>query len=152
MAIIKCPECGKELSDKASVCPQCGFPIQEINQGTENTNSKQLYCPNCGGTNISIQSVQENIGSETRATTTTKYKEKGHGCLWWLIIGWWWWMVDLFLWIFAFLPRLILRLFAAPFKKKKGVSVGQTVAHTTNKIVYRTVCTCQTCGNVWRKD
>ena len=29
MALIKCPECGKEISDKASRCPQCGYPIRE---------------------------------------------------------------------------------------------------------------------------
>lgn len=27
MALIKCIECGKEISDKASVCPNCGCPI-----------------------------------------------------------------------------------------------------------------------------
>lgn len=27
MALIKCPECGKEVSDKASACPNCGCPI-----------------------------------------------------------------------------------------------------------------------------
>lgn len=27
MAIIKCPECGKEISDKALSCPNCGCPI-----------------------------------------------------------------------------------------------------------------------------
>lgn len=25
MALIKCPECGKEVSDKASACPNCGY-------------------------------------------------------------------------------------------------------------------------------
>lgn len=24
MAMIKCPECGKEISDKATACPHCG--------------------------------------------------------------------------------------------------------------------------------
>ena len=24
MALIKCPECGAEISDKATVCPKCG--------------------------------------------------------------------------------------------------------------------------------
>lgn len=28
MALIKCPECGKEISDKASNCPNCGCPMQ----------------------------------------------------------------------------------------------------------------------------
>lgn len=27
MAMIKCPECGKDISDKAAACPNCGCPI-----------------------------------------------------------------------------------------------------------------------------
>ncbi len=27
MAMIKCPECGKEISDLAEKCPNCGFPL-----------------------------------------------------------------------------------------------------------------------------
>lgn len=30
MALIKCPECGKEISDKAHACIHCGYPISEI--------------------------------------------------------------------------------------------------------------------------
>lgn len=30
MALIKCPECGKEFSDKAQACPNCGCPTLEI--------------------------------------------------------------------------------------------------------------------------
>ena len=29
MALIKCPECGKDVSDKALACPNCGFPVVE---------------------------------------------------------------------------------------------------------------------------
>jgi len=29
MAIIKCPECGKEISDKAEKCPHCGVKIKK---------------------------------------------------------------------------------------------------------------------------
>jgi len=29
MALIKCPECGKEISDSAKQCPNCGFPLEE---------------------------------------------------------------------------------------------------------------------------
>lgn len=28
MALIKCPECGKEISDVAESCPNCGYPIK----------------------------------------------------------------------------------------------------------------------------
>ncbi len=27
MALIKCPECGKEISDNANKCPNCGNPM-----------------------------------------------------------------------------------------------------------------------------
>ena len=30
MALIKCPECGKEISDKAVACVNCGYPIREF--------------------------------------------------------------------------------------------------------------------------
>lgn len=29
MALISCPECGKEISNAAQACPHCGHPIQE---------------------------------------------------------------------------------------------------------------------------
>lgn len=29
MALIECPECGKEISDKAESCPHCGFPVSK---------------------------------------------------------------------------------------------------------------------------
>lgn len=30
MALIKCPECGKEISDKAKTCINCGCPLAEV--------------------------------------------------------------------------------------------------------------------------
>ena len=32
MALIKCPECGREISDKAVSCPGCGYPMQDMVQ------------------------------------------------------------------------------------------------------------------------
>ena len=29
MALIKCPECGKEISDQATACPNCGCPVKQ---------------------------------------------------------------------------------------------------------------------------
>lgn len=28
MALVKCPDCGQEVSDKAAVCPRCAAPIK----------------------------------------------------------------------------------------------------------------------------
>ena len=36
MALIVCPECGKNISDKASACPHCGLPA-EFFAGKSNT-------------------------------------------------------------------------------------------------------------------
>lgn len=30
MALIKCPECGKEISNRAVSCIYCGFPLSEL--------------------------------------------------------------------------------------------------------------------------
>lgn len=38
MAIIKCPECGHQVSEKAPSCPGCGVPIY----------GKIVKCPDCG--------------------------------------------------------------------------------------------------------
>ena len=38
MALIKCPECGKEVSDKAAACIHCGCPIQKVH-------TEQQYAP-----------------------------------------------------------------------------------------------------------
>jgi DNA-directed RNA polymerase subunit RPC12/RpoP len=32
MALIKCSECGKEISDKAQSCPNCGCPVKVVNK------------------------------------------------------------------------------------------------------------------------
>lgn len=29
MTLIKCPECGKDVSTAAESCPHCGFPIKK---------------------------------------------------------------------------------------------------------------------------
>ena len=33
MALIKCKECSREISDKASLCPNCGIPVANIDLG-----------------------------------------------------------------------------------------------------------------------
>ena len=109
-----------------------------------------MICPKCGSSNVTVNTFQENTGSVSTSRTQSKYREKGHGCLWWLLIGWWWWIVDLFTWIFLFIPRLILRLFRAPFKRKKYVGTSSTVSSTVNQVEYKTICTCQNCSHTWQ--
>lgn len=42
MAIIKCPECQNEVSDKATACPKCGCPITNaLEEKTEQVNEQE---------------------------------------------------------------------------------------------------------------
>ena len=43
MALIKCPECGKEVSDVASKCVNCGFPLNQSDASNqEKSNNMQI--------------------------------------------------------------------------------------------------------------
>jgi hypothetical protein len=41
MALIKCGECKKEISDKAEVCPNCGCPVDQADAGSKK--AKEQY-------------------------------------------------------------------------------------------------------------
>ena len=46
MALIKCPECGKEISNEAKACPHCGKPLavkHNTAQGNNSDDSKVLF-------------------------------------------------------------------------------------------------------------
>lgn len=49
MALINCPECDKEISDKAVSCPNCGFPLSissvENNVKHNALSEEELTCP-----------------------------------------------------------------------------------------------------------
>lgn len=52
MALINCPECRKEVSDKAKNCPSCGYPLIETVSDTEIVaeqplQEEYLCCPKC---------------------------------------------------------------------------------------------------------
>ena len=49
MALIKCPECGREISDLAPTCPHCGVPISDKKETydpvAENDSSEEIKKP-----------------------------------------------------------------------------------------------------------
>ncbi len=71
MAIIKCPECGRQISDKAPVCPSCGVEI--AGKVTRCTHCGEVYfstqelCPNCHETNPTT----DRIVATSRTSTPT---------------------------------------------------------------------------------
>lgn len=43
MALIKCPECGKEISDKSNICIHCGFPLKNCYNANSNNNLFKIH-------------------------------------------------------------------------------------------------------------
>ena len=43
MALIKCPECGTEVSSLADKCPKCAYPIKKPSQPTNPDREPKVY-------------------------------------------------------------------------------------------------------------
>lgn len=45
MALIKCPECGREISGTVTECPHCGYQLRKRSQkaGLNDTQKKQIF-------------------------------------------------------------------------------------------------------------
>ena len=54
MALIKCPDCGKEVSDKAQACIHCGCPIASNDVVVEAKNGYQVVLVSVGGNKIAV--------------------------------------------------------------------------------------------------
>ena len=57
MSLIKCPECEKDVSNKATYCPQCGFPLSKvvrINKVKAHTISGKKYICNIFSSTITV--------------------------------------------------------------------------------------------------
>ena len=157
MALITCTECGKEFSDKASACPNCGCPTSEIiNTNSEekpkeysafhkflygnNANAKEAWnnsgkynsgqlCPKCHGTHIKydIQSVQTQTKGKSEVRDKSALTKVGNKMGRAAMIG------------------MTGGLWALTPKKsdKKEVQKSKT------KIINNKIAICQDCGNIW---
>lgn len=48
MALVVCPDCGREISENADICPNCGFPLQKFLKENNISNIQGvLICPKC---------------------------------------------------------------------------------------------------------
>ena len=57
MALITCPECGKQISSLAESCPSCGYPIAKLMDQTATTEEKPTK----------IQTMAEEASAEATA-------------------------------------------------------------------------------------
>lgn len=104
-----------------------------------------MTCPFCYSDNVRVETVQEYRGGISTTKTKSKYKEKRHGFFWFIFIGWWWWIIDLMLWVLAFIPRALLHI----GRRHKYAGTSTSVTTQTNDIRYKTICTCQNCGKTF---
>lgn len=47
MAMISCPNCGKQISDRAKACPGCGYVLHKKEEAIEEQ-PKKIFCEECG--------------------------------------------------------------------------------------------------------
>lgn len=126
MALIICEECGKEVSDKASNCPNCGAPIVSV---------PTQCCPKCGSSHVQIQREQTgSVGASQNKVVVVNKRSKG--CVYWVFFGWWlepmYWLLIGWWW----------RLFFG--HKKSGLNLN------ASKTINKTIAICQDCGNTWK--
>lgn len=66
IAMIKCVECGKEFSDRATVCPECGCPTEfSVNSDIANGFSESVNQDSSIG-NVPAESNSNNIGDSVK--------------------------------------------------------------------------------------
>jgi uncharacterized membrane protein YvbJ len=46
MALIHCPECNKEISDKVKTCPYCGYPFEDTNKSANTIQQVEIASVN----------------------------------------------------------------------------------------------------------
>lgn len=99
MAIIKCPECGAEISDKATSCPKCENPMSE-NERMVSPSPQFLVTP-----------TQQPTSTHNETVVVVEKESKSNGCavagfvmailgllLGWIpIVGWAIWFIGFIL-------------------------------------------------------
>lgn len=87
MAIIKCPECGHQISDKAPVCPSCGVEIAgkitQCKNCGEIVFKDQANCPHCNMPLRAIRTtpppIQRTVSTPTSPATTSTTQSTAGG-------------------------------------------------------------------------
>lgn len=154
MALIKCPECGKEFSNLASECPQCACPIEYITgekneQAVKNENKiidsdtsltglekfgriMSGGCPKCYSTNIqknriTVAAQTKGVGEvRKKSFMARKANKEARKTMNMMTLGIW-------------------GLTTSPKSEYKEVNKAKTVYKT------KTSCCCLDCGYTWEK-
>ena len=80
MAMIQCPHCGKQISDKAEICPHCKERLIEeetikCSECGEEVSASHRICPNCGAPLVINDDIQK-VEVTRIATSSVNKKAK----------------------------------------------------------------------------
>jgi len=73
VALISCPECAKDVSDKALSCPNCGYPIKIATPHEQMGSEQRRRSVPTRPENANLQGVPDS----TAATTAARPKRPG---------------------------------------------------------------------------
>jgi DNA-directed RNA polymerase subunit RPC12/RpoP len=131
MAMITCSECGKEFSDKAPSCPNCGCPTEQATGDSKQAAFRSfLQCPRCKGHNVEVtlQSVEEKSKGKNelrkKSAITRAGNKMGRAAMIGMTGGLW-----------GLTPKK---------SDYNEVSKGKT------KVVNKKLAVCQDCGKTWK--
>jgi len=79
MALIKCGECGKEISDKANMCVHCGNPLNEDVAQKSNVNINEPLTTS-DTSNMNTNETLANLDTTSPIENNKKNEGRG-GCL-----------------------------------------------------------------------
>ena len=60
MALTQCPECSGQISDRAIICPHCGFPVRDGSISTREPRKARKRRPNGSGTIVKLSGKRRN--------------------------------------------------------------------------------------------
>lgn len=84
MPLINCPECGKQVSDKAPTCPNCGFPLNSISsneassdaEGTQSDQTESVTEKQKDGSSNEAQDNNKLPDTQTKKPAQERQKKK----------------------------------------------------------------------------
>lgn len=98
MALVKCPECGAEISDKAKSCPKCGYPLDSEVNSLRNTdfssNSSDDGANKGQPTGTSVEYVKGKKKSKLAKNDTPQNKKSSGKKPFYK--KWWFWLLVIF--------------------------------------------------------
>lgn len=78
MALIKCPECGKMISDQASNCPECGYPVSKNKECAVEKTFSVFYIDWTNGMQMLNVEVKAKDAEEAKKVALSTLENGGH--------------------------------------------------------------------------